>query len=60
MTKYLLNLVYAAELSRSMTSTNTQRPRALDLLKTWGMLRLKDFMAEGIGPETLASSTFPG
>ena len=37
-----------------MTSTGPQRPRALDLLNARGMLRLKDFMAEGIGPETLA------
>ena len=31
-----------------------QRTRALNLLKRRGMLRLKDFIAEGIGPETLA------
>lgn len=31
-----------------------QRLRALDLLKARGMLRLKDFVAAGIGPETLA------
>ena len=37
-----------------MTSTSAQRTRALDLLKARGMLRLKDFVAEGIGPETLA------
>jgi predicted transcriptional regulator of viral defense system len=37
-----------------MPSTSTQRTRALDLLKARGMLRLKDFVAEGIGPETLA------
>ncbi|TBC54807.1 transcriptional regulator [Rhizobium leguminosarum] len=37
-----------------MTSTTAQRLRALDLLKARGMLRLKDFVAEGIGPETLA------
>lgn len=37
-----------------MPSTSAQRLRALDLLKTRGMLRLKDFVAEGIGPETLA------
>jgi predicted transcriptional regulator of viral defense system len=37
-----------------MSSTSTQRTRALDLLKARGMLRLKDFVAEGIGPETLA------
>ena len=32
---------------------STQRTRALDLLKARGMLRLKDFIAEGIEPETL-------
>ena len=32
----------------------TQRTRALDLLKARGMLRLRDFIAEGIEPETLA------
>ena len=37
-----------------MPVTSAQRLRALDLLKARGMLRLKDFMAEGIGPETLA------
>jgi hypothetical protein len=37
-----------------MTATSAQRTRALDLLKGRGMLRLKDFMVEGIGPETLA------
>ena len=37
-----------------MTSTRAQRIRAIDLLKARGMLRLKDFVAEGIGPETLA------
>jgi predicted transcriptional regulator of viral defense system len=37
-----------------MTSTSAQRFRALDLLRARGMLRLKDFVAEGIGPETLA------
>ena len=42
------------EISHLMASTNVQRPRALDLLKARGILRLKDFMAEGIGPETLA------
>jgi len=34
--------------------TVTQGNRALDLLKTRGMLRLRDFIAEGIEPETLA------
>ena len=33
---------------------STQKTRALDLLKTGGMLRLKDFLSEGIDPETLA------
>jgi predicted transcriptional regulator of viral defense system len=37
-----------------MPSTSHQRTRALDLLKSRGMLRLRDFAAEGIGPETLA------
>jgi len=37
-----------------MSPTSAQRTRALDLLKSRGMLRLKDFGAEGIGPETLA------
>jgi hypothetical protein len=31
-----------------------QKTRALDLLKAKGMLRLKDFIAAGIEPETLA------
>jgi predicted transcriptional regulator of viral defense system len=34
--------------------TATQRTRALDLLKARGMLRLRDFIAENIEPETLA------
>ena len=34
--------------------TATQSSRALDLLKVRGMLRLKDFIAENIEPETLA------
>jgi predicted transcriptional regulator of viral defense system len=38
----------------SHTPINAQRIRALDLLKARGMLRLKDFIADGIGPETLA------
>ena len=33
---------------------STQKARALHLLKTKGMLRLKDFIAENIEPETLA------
>jgi predicted transcriptional regulator of viral defense system len=37
-----------------MSARCAQRVRALDLLTTRGMLRLKDFAAEGIGPETLA------
>jgi len=37
-----------------MPPTVAQRLRALDLLKARGMLRLKDFVAAGIGPETLA------
>ncbi len=35
-------------------STTAQRHRALDLLKSRGMLRLRDFAAEGVGAETLA------
>jgi len=34
--------------------TATQKTRALDLLKARGMLRLRDFIAENIEPETLA------
>ncbi|MGY4319534.1 type IV toxin-antitoxin system AbiEi family antitoxin domain-containing protein [Bradyrhizobium sp. JR3.5] len=37
-----------------MPSTSAQRLRALKLLESRGMLRLKEFVAEGIGPETLA------
>ena len=37
-----------------MLQDSTQRTRALDLLKTRGMIRLKDFAAASIGPETLA------
>ena len=37
-----------------MPPTSAQRTHALDLLKSRGMLRLKDFVAEGVGPETLA------
>lgn len=37
-----------------MSPPSTQRTRAFDLLKSRGMLRQKDFLAEGIGPETLA------
>ena len=54
MIKPLLVFGRAEELSPIMPSTSAQRIRALDLLKARGMLRLKDFVAEGIGPETLA------
>jgi len=37
-----------------VAATNPQRRRALDLLKVRRMLRLKDFIAECICPETLA------
>jgi hypothetical protein len=37
-----------------MSPPSAQRTHALDLLKSRGMLRLKNFVAEGIGPETLA------
>lgn len=52
--KPLLYIYLSEEMSLAMPSTTAQRLRALDLLKTRGMLRLKDFVAEGIGPETLA------
>ncbi len=42
------------DLSLTMSSEHSQATRALDLLKASGMLRLKDFMTCGIGPETLA------
>lgn len=54
MIKPLLVLEKEEESSPAMPSTSAQRSRALDLLKARGMLRLKDFVAEGIGPETLA------
>lgn len=54
MIKPLLILLYAEEKSRQTASISAQRIRALDLLKARGMLRLKDFTSEGIGPETLA------
>ena len=54
MIKPLLILEKAKESSLAMSSTSAQRSRALNLLKARGMLRLKDFVAEGIGPETLA------
>lgn len=38
----------------NMAANGAQRDRALELLKARGMLRLKDFIAAGIGPETLA------
>ena len=37
-----------------MSPTSAQRTHALDLLESRGMLRSKDFAAEGVGPETLA------
>jgi hypothetical protein len=37
-----------------MSAAGAQKTRALNLLKARGLLRLKDFVAEGIGPETLA------
>jgi len=52
--KPLLILEKAKETSLTMSSISAQRLRALNLLKARGMLRLKDFVAEGIGPETLA------
>ncbi|RWN51506.1 MAG: transcriptional regulator [Mesorhizobium sp.] len=54
MIKPLLYPLRIEETSPAMPSTNAQRLRALDLLKARGMLRLKDFVSEGIGPETLA------
>jgi len=52
--KPLLYVLKTEETSLAMTSTSNQRFRALNLLRARGMLRLKDFVAEGIGPETLA------
>jgi hypothetical protein len=52
--KPLLHISWSEETSPSMPSTNAQRLRALKLLEARGMLRLKEFVAEGIGPETLA------
>ncbi len=52
--KPLLYILGTEETSSPMTSTSAQRIRALDLLRARSMLRLKDFVAEGIGPETLA------
>jgi predicted transcriptional regulator of viral defense system len=43
----------AEEISQA-TGGRNQRSRALALLKSKGMLRLKDFVARGIGAETLA------
>ena len=37
-----------------MPAAAPQKTRALELLRKHGMLRLRDFSAEGIGPETLA------
>lgn len=37
-----------------MPAAVQQKTRALELLRRRGMLRLRDFAAEGIGPETLA------
>jgi predicted transcriptional regulator of viral defense system len=37
-----------------MSARKTQQTRAMYLLKGRGMLRLRDFVADGIGPETLA------
>jgi predicted transcriptional regulator of viral defense system len=37
-----------------MVTVNTQRAQALELLGAHSMMRLKDFAAQGIGPETLA------
>jgi hypothetical protein len=52
--KPLLYILRIEETSPTMSSTSAQRLRALDLLKARGMLRLREFVAEGIGPETLA------
>jgi len=37
-----------------VATANAQRDRVLELLKVRRILRLRDFVAEGIGPETLA------
>jgi hypothetical protein len=37
-----------------LAETSTQRTRTLKLLGARSMMRLKDFTAHGIGPETLA------
>ena len=50
--KPLLILMKAEETSH-LSPAKGQRQRALALLATRGMLRLKDFAQEGIGPETL-------
>lgn len=50
----LLLFFIAEEMSQAMVATNAQRSRVIDLLKDRGMLRLRDFIAEGVGPETLA------
>jgi predicted transcriptional regulator of viral defense system len=41
-------------MSRSLSPPAPQKSAALDLLKAGTMLRLKEFAAAGIGPETLA------
>ena len=53
MIKPMLILMKAEEISQD-TAAADQRSRALALLKSKGMLRLKDFAARGIGAETLA------
>lgn len=53
MLKPLLILMKAEQISPAIGSAD-QRSRALALLKSKGMLRLRDFAAHGIGAETLA------
>ena len=53
MLKPLLIFMKAEEISQGPGGAD-QRSRALALLKSKGMLRLKDFAARGIGAETLA------
>jgi len=52
--KPLLVLEKEEDFSHMLSAVGTQQIRALNLLQARGLLRLKDFMAEGIGPETLA------
>jgi predicted transcriptional regulator of viral defense system len=52
--KPMLITMKAEESSRPRISGAPQRARALALLKSKGMLRLRDFAANGIGSETLA------